>query len=186
MSEGRAKNLEEKYWQGETTLEEEKELRRLASERPDSMSPYLAELMSSTKEEIDQTAEKSLDQSFDDKFWSAAENDKTKIRRLNFTSSNFVRMAAAAVVVLALGFGLWYGLEEDRHRTTSVEIAEDTFENPEKAFEEARQALMFASAKLNQGAAPVKKIKKFHQAKLSVAGAASTEKDTIGNHESNK
>jgi len=181
MNETRIKKLEEKYWKGETSLEEEQELKRIAAENPDRLSPYLSELLASVKKEADDLAV-SLDASFDREFWSSLETKDAKVIGLRFRKHDFIRIAAAAVVVVAMGLGLWYGLEEQPTEMAQT-TKDDTYENPELAFKEAQKALAFASEKLSRGAEPVSKIKKFHQATLSVAGAAKIPNDTTRSHD---
>ena len=45
--------------------------------------------------------------------------------------------------------------------STMYASAEDTFEDPELAYQEMRKALLFASQKLNKGSAPLSELKKF-------------------------
>lgn len=184
MNEFSLKKLEEKYWQGETSLEEESRLKGAVKKNPEFFSPYLVDLFSSLESDSSEFSQ-TLDESFDEKFWSSVESKDSNVIRLNFKKYDFIRVAAAAVVVIAMGLGLWYGLEEG---STTADIPQsalldDTYESPEVAFEEAKKALSFASEKLNKGAAPIGKIKKFHQATMSVTGVTNISNDTTRNHE---
>jgi len=166
----RLKKLEEKYWQGETTLQEEGELRSAAQDSPDALSPEFVQIVVSLRNEGANSSSQ-LDGSFEAEFWAAVEQEeKPKIIRARFTPLEFVRYAAAAVVILCFGFGIWYAVEETQSGGLATSTQQREFESPEAAFEEAKKALSYASSKLNKAKKPVQKIEKFHQATLSVAG----------------
>jgi hypothetical protein len=171
MSDFRLKQLEEKYWQGETSLEEEGELKSAALMGDEALSPEFIELMTSISDEIDQSNVQ-LDDSFESEFWAAIEEkNDPKIVRGRFTPLEFVRYAAAAVVLLCFSFAIWYAVgDTDQAAVVASVQQEEQFESPEEAFEEAKQALSFASSKLNKAKKPIQNIEKFHQATLSVAG----------------
>lgn len=172
MNDFRIKRLEEKYWMGETSLEEERELKSLSKSNPDSLSPEFNQLVDSLSEQLD-NSEVRLDDSFDSEFWAAVEEkEDPKIIRGRFTTLEFVRYAAAAVVILCFSFAIWSALGETNQAGVVASInQEEQFESPEEAFEEAKQALSFASSKLNKAKKPIQKIEKFHQATLSIAGS---------------
>jgi hypothetical protein len=173
MNNMRLKLLEEKYWQGETSLEEENELKSAALNGEEGLSPEFTDLVKSLREDDEAP---SLDSSFDDAFWAAVnEKEDPKIIKRNFTPLHMVRYAAAAVVLLCFSAGIWYALAENDHsEAVATTVVESEFESPEAAFEEAKKALSFASAKMNKAKEPVQKIEKFHQATLSVAGMGTT------------
>lgn len=172
MNDRRIKILEEKYWRGETSLEEERELRSVSESRPDELSPEFVQLAASLRCESGASAQQ-LDDAFETEFWAAVEEvPDSKVVRGRFTPLHFVRYAAAAVVFLCFSFAIWYAVEEKSAAKQSLALVQSDgqFESPEKAFEEAKKALAFASSKLNKVKKPVRKIEKFHQATLSVAG----------------
>jgi len=171
MNSTKLKLLEEKYWRGDTTLEEEKVLKSAALNQDKALSADFIALTESLQAEID-SASASLDESFDTDFWAAVnEKENSKIIRGNFSPLHMVRYAAAAVILLCFSIGIWYSLaENEKSNTVATTAVEGDFESPEAAFEEAKKALSFASAKLNKAKEPVRKIEKFHQATLSVAG----------------
>ncbi|MCZ4408303.1 hypothetical protein O3Q51_05755 [Cryomorphaceae bacterium 1068] len=173
MSDFRLKQLEEKYWKGETSLEEERELKSAAIEGCEDLSPEFSELMAAISDEADKS-DVQLDDSFESDFWEAVEEkNDPKIVRGRFTPLEFVRYAAAAVVLLCFSFAIWYAVgDTDQAAVVASVQQEEQFESPEKAFEEAKQALSFASSKLNKAKKPVQNIEKFHQATLSVAGVS--------------
>jgi predicted RNase H-like HicB family nuclease len=181
MNDFRLKQLEEKYWQGETTLEEERELKSAAEKSPEALSPEFIQLVDSLKDEIENENVK-LDDSFESEFWEAVEEKKdSKIIRGRFTPLEFVRYAAAAVVIVCFSFAIWYAVGETSPEGAVASVnQQEQFESPEEAFEEAKKALTFASSKLNKAKKPLEKIEKFHQATMSVAGMSynKTNKDS--------
>lgn len=181
MNDLRIKKLELKYWQGETTLEEERELKSAARNMHEALSPEFVNLAGSIIDEAE-NASVQLDESFESEFWAAVEEkNDPKIIRGRFTPLEFVRYAAAAVVFLCFSFAIWYAVGETKQSGMTAAVnQEETLQSPEDAFEEAKQALSFASSKLNKAKEPVQKIEKFHQATLSVAGMSyhNTAKDS--------
>ena len=73
---------------------------------------------------------------------------KTQTRKL------YVRILSAAAVAL-----LCIGLFFTQQRTSKQDFIADTYTNPEEAAIAAEQALLFVSAKLNQGLSPLKTVK---------------------------
>lgn len=187
MNDERIKTLELKYWQGETSLEEERELKSYANSKSEALSSEFIQLMDSVGNEAE-NPDVQLDDSFESEFWEAVEGkDDPKIVRVKFTPLQFVRYAAAAVVLLCLSFGIWYALgETEQSGLTATVSQQEDFRSPEEAFEEAKQALSFASAKLNKAKKPVQKIEKFHQATLSVTGMKYTKTTKDSTNENNK
>jgi hypothetical protein len=181
MNELRLKRLEDKYWQGETTLEEERELKSLARTSPEALSPEFIQLVGSLSVESENPSVQ-LDDSFESEFWAEVEQkNDSKIIRGRFTPLEFVRYAAAAVVLLCFSFAIWYAVGEAEQAGVIASVnQEEQFESPEAAFKEAKQALSFASSKLNKAKKPIQNIEKFHQATLSVTGVSynKTSKDS--------
>ncbi|MGB6037090.1 MAG: hypothetical protein WBG42_12530 [Cryomorphaceae bacterium] len=187
MNDLKLKQLEEKYWQGETTLEEERELKSAARNNPEALSHEFIQLVASLNDEIENENIK-LDDSFETEFWEAvAEKEDPKIIRGRFTPLEFVRYAAAAVVIVCFSFAIWYAVEETSPEGAVASVSQqEQFESPEEAFEEAKKALTFASSKLNRVKKPLEKIEKFHQATMSVAGMSYNKTDKDSTNESDK
>lgn len=165
--------LELKYWAGETTLPEEEVLQRAARAGSEGLSADYKRLVGLA----DQSREAELDPAFEAEFWARVEGGKSSGARI-FTIAHFIRYAAVGIVLVALGLGMWDIISEDHLPATTkpvwegqlISAVEDTYESPEQAFEEAKKALLFASQKLNKGAAPVEEIKRFHTTKMSIIG----------------
>jgi hypothetical protein len=184
MSDSELYKLEAKYWSGESSLEEEERLKKAALEGTDALSAELVQILLASEE----SSAIELDANFEDEFWAKVEDGhSSKLIRHNFTPLQFFRYAAAALVILCFGAGIWYSLLQQGNSSVEAQTAAvEEFESPEEAFEEAKRALSFASEKLNKAKKPVRKIEKFHQATLSVAGMSNKESKSISNDENNK
>jgi hypothetical protein len=130
-------NLLEKYWNAETSLEEEK---RLLEEMTGSDSPEAGYFTMIAK----------------------ARQEKSKLTPIDLKSYTqpaiggqvavvlplyrWIASAAAILIFIVAGMGLW---NYSQQVTQPVQIAE-TFDDPYEAYEEVREALAFVSSKLNK------------------------------------
>lgn len=162
--------LEAKYWQGESTLEEEAALRKAAQAGEPALSAVLINALKS----IDAAGHATLDDGFEEDFWAKVEAAESSPQGggLVFTLASFMRYAAAAAIVVALGLTVMHLLKSDEEVPATVVTAEsaDTYTDPEEAFKAATEALGLASAKLNEAQQPVKEIKRFYQSKAAITG----------------
>lgn len=162
------KNLEEKYWAGETNLIEDSAIEQAIKESPEVFSPELVSVFKAKAVVTDM----SLGNEFENEFWDKVDNQG---KSQGFTFHHFMRYAAVGIVILGLAYIFTLLIQTDESTSPSqvaeIEIVEDTYESPEEAFEEAKKALMMASGKLNKGQEKIKEIKRFHEAKLTVMGA---------------
>lgn len=138
-----------KYEQGLTSLKEEHELRAFF-QREDVPLHLLAQKKYFVF--LDEAAmEEPADPGFEDRILAAiAKTEKPqsrgRVRRLIVVGS------MAASLALLIGFGLFYQPEKQ---------FEDTYENPELAYLEARDALMKVSKGLNAGEEEISKVEMF-------------------------
>ncbi len=161
MDLDRIEKLLAKYWECETSVEEEKELKRFFNEEqvPDkwkSLKPLFEYY-----EQEKKTGK--LDGLFDEKVLAQIEPKASikspgKMRKLFY---DMARVAAVAVIVVVAG----YFLRED-YKTTSAELG--TFEDPKEAFEETKKALMMISKNFNKGRKEAKKVSVFNDAQQKV------------------
>lgn len=162
--------LEAKYWQGNTTLEEEAALRKAAL----AGEPALSAVLVSAIKSIDTAGNAKLDQGFEADFWAQAEaaDSGPQSDDLVFKLASFMRYAAAAAIVVALGLTVFHLLKSNEEMPAPVATMEavDTYSDPEEAFQAAAEALGIASAKLNEAQQPVKEIRRFHQSKAAITG----------------
>lgn len=168
MDSNRLKYLEKRYWSGDTTLDEEREILEGVKSGVPGASDELVSLFG----ELAQSKEQMLDADFDADFWQIANDDKSIGGSRIFTLSLFMRYAAVGIILVGLSFALWDIILKDEPANTvaQTEMATDTFDDPQKAFEETKRALMFASEKLNKGKEPMKEIKRFYTTKMSITG----------------
>lgn len=131
-------NLLEKYWNAETTPQEEQQLLEQLSGKTGPDATYFTMLSEARKQKSTLTIH--------------------DIRRHNEKLSStmqgpavipiyrWIASAAAILVFVVAGLGLW---NYSRQVTEPVQMAE-TFDDPYEAYEEVREALAFVSAKLNK------------------------------------
>lgn len=164
---------EEKYWRGETTLEEEEVLRRAAARKDPALSAELVSAFSLLTRE----AEERLGDDFDEAFWQKA-GEKRGVGGKVFPLHLIMRYAAAAAVLALMVAGVYSYFDARPESGPQTALAEeDTFDDPEEAMEAVLEALNFASEKLNQGKAPAREIKRFHHTKMTVMGKAVREEN---------
>ena len=164
------KELERKYWEAETTPEEEAILRQAAVEVPHCLSPAFLALADYALEEMP-----GLDDSFDEAILHQI-NQKKPVFQLIWKS------AAAAAIAIALGIAAWTYLPglQPVHNQPLADSSADTYEDPQKALEEAKQALNFASAAFRKGIQPIENIQKFSETKQIISQKIiSTSNDSI-------
>ena len=174
MSHKEIKKLEEKYWLGETSLEEERRLKDAIRNFPDSLSKSLIDTLQIVEEQKTGMDELKLGDDFDTEFWDSVGQADPKIKTFKIKPLHFVRYAAAAIILIGFSFGIWYAINETsvEQASTPISSTQDSFNSPEEAFEEAKRALSFASSKRNRAEEEAKKINRFHQATMSVTGGS--------------
>lgn len=147
-----------KYWNCETTLEEEKQLH--AYFRNNSVPESLKETAVLFRYFEDQRARDLRDASFNSRVINAIRKPK----RLTGTwLYNSMRMAAGIVVLV---LAVWLIRMEVR-KTTPVEMA-DTYDNPKMAFEETKKALLMISKSFGTAEEQAKKINLFNEAQQEI------------------
>lgn len=129
--------LLEKYWNGETSLEEEARLMEDMSGSNSSDAAYFKMIAAMRQDKsrltLDQIKEHTPQQS------PAASPRVMPLYRL-------IASAAAILLFAAVSAGLW---NYTQSVTQPVQMAE-TYEDPYEAYQEVREALAFMSAKLNK------------------------------------
>jgi|GEM_PF-1063421 hypothetical protein len=161
--------LIDKFWQGESSLKEEKVLEEyflysehVPAEFADAERYFLVRRERSQNGALPADFESNLL----DKIDESESRGKGKIVNLTFAWK-----AAAAMIILALTAGLWYQLQDN---DTSGQLAgtestvDDTYEDPRAAFEATKEALFMMSSKFNEGSSEMMKIKKFDQAQNKI------------------
>ncbi len=157
------KYLENKYWKGETTIDEEAMLQEAVTMNPEYASPSLKAVFgySSNLKEV------KLPEQFEADFWNRVDEESGTAKVIPFRVDAFIRYAAVGIILLALSFSIGHFLmnNDDHTHTMSSSLAttEDTYQNPKEAFEEAKKALLYASVQMKKGTSKVNELKRLDQ-----------------------
>jgi hypothetical protein len=159
MDSNRINELLSKYWNCETSLEEEAELRDHF--KSDNIPDELRETAPLFRY-FEENKKKSLnDVSFDREVWEKIQTPKRgQMAKLVY---NTMRIAAGLTVVLA---ATWFIRNEIRS-TTPPEVV-DTYDDPKMAFEETKKALMMISKSFGTAEEEAKKINLFNEAQEEI------------------
>ncbi|MEZ4980653.1 MAG: hypothetical protein R2769_03515 [Saprospiraceae bacterium] len=145
MESNKITALLEKYFEGQTSLEEEKQLRDFFSKEniPEHLLPYKGLF---NYFEVEQEA--SLSENFDEKILEKIQKSEmvTGIRRMNFT---WVRVAA--MLAIAIGGLFLVKNFNTKSQDNTIDWSKYEAQTPEEAYEETIKALAVVSKKLNAG-----------------------------------
>jgi hypothetical protein len=154
-------DLLRKYWNCETSLEEEKQLREYFG--GDDIPEQLKETANMFRY-FEEAKKKSLsDLAFDDQVMRKVNPRQGQIRRLMYNS---MRIAAGLLVVVA---ATWFIRTEVR-QTIPQEMV-DTYDDPELAFEETKKALLMISKSFGTAEQQTRKINMFNEAQEEIQRA---------------
>jgi hypothetical protein len=167
MDSNEIKTLLEKYWNCETSLEEEQQLRAyFRGEVPQAMSET-AELFRYFEQQQKVTVS--------GKDFDAEVKKKIKEHRPAGKSVkmyfNYARIAAGVLVMVAAG----YFVRLEVRKAYPPEM-EDTFSDPRVALEETKKALMMISNSFNKAHKEAAKIEMFNEAEEKIKGKPVEEK----------
>jgi hypothetical protein len=109
----------------------------------------------------------SLDAKFDEEILEKISQHKApKVRKINMSFQNYMRVAAAILVVLAASFvfrmEVWKGEEKPKM------LLVDTYQTPEEAFEETKRAFQLIAAKMNEGRKQAQKMTILNEAEEKI------------------
>lgn len=164
--------LLEKYWNCETSLEEEKELRDYfgGAGIPDQLKET-SELFRYFEAE----KKKSLNESFDAAVTKQIrQRQGGKIIKM-FSLVQISRIAAGVLVVVA---ATYFIRQEVRKAYPEPVAMEDTYTDPKIAFEETKKALMMISKSFGKAKGEAGKIKMFNEAEKKIQGKETEEEKT--------
>jgi hypothetical protein len=162
--------LLEKYWMAETSLEEEQQLRAFfqSNEIPESMKAT-AEMFRF----FDAEKNKSLTENFEPAVTKQLRKRQGgKVISMSFT--NIARIAAGILVVVAAT----YFIREEVRKSYPQEL-QDTYSDPELAFEETKKALMMISNSFGKAKHEAGKMKVFNDAEKKIQNKEEAEKVII-------
>lgn len=147
-----------KYWDGETSLEEEQQLKMYFR---NASVPEQHKEAAVLFRYFDQHKNKSLtDASFDEKVLRKIKRPGKTVSLLIYNSMRI----AAGIIVLVLA--VWLVRTEVR-KATPVEMA-DTYDDPKMAFEETKKALLMISKSFGTAEEQAKKINLFNEAQKDI------------------
>lgn len=157
------RELVEKYWDGDTTLEEEEQLRDYFSH--EDAPADLKKEAALFRYYQTQTRFRKLDAQFDEQLTRQIERRQGQQKWLVYQP--LLRIAAAVVLVVAITL---------LFKTTGVgptdEVAqvstEDTYEDPRLAYKQTKEALLLVSSLMNEGTQHIEELESFSEAQETV------------------
>lgn len=160
MDSNRIEELLKKYWECETSLEEEEELKACFGD--ESLEEQFRE--ASLFRYFNEQRERSLrDVRFDHEMLSGIRPvPKGKLRKIWY---NGLRIAAGVIVLVT---AVWLVRNEIR-RSTPTELV-DTYNDPQLAFEETKKALLMISRSFGTAEEQARKINYFNEARQQIQG----------------
>jgi lipase chaperone LimK len=168
MDSKQIQHLLEKYWNCETTLEEEQSLRDYfqSSEGPDSMkeTAELFRYFGSEKNKL-------LSENFNDVVTKQIrQRQGTKVISM-VSWVQVARVAAGILVVIVAG----YFIRQEIRKSYPSEVA-DTYSDPKLAFEETKKALQMISKSFGKAKQEATRINMFNEAEKKIQGKNIEEK----------
>lgn len=149
------RRLLEKFYRGESTLEEERMLQQYFASTPvpEELIPD-KELFEAFGEGADQVE---VPEDLNGKILSSInrlEKKETRTRRISIYSLS--GLAAGLLVMIAVYL---FFLRDDNRSLIASNQMTDTYEDPMQAYEEAKKALVYVSNKLNTGTSELEQVK---------------------------
>lgn len=168
MDSEKCKELLEKYWACETSLEEEEQLREYfrRQELPDSVQEA-ATLFRYFDEQKIRKVEPHFEHTVLQRIKKTSQATTGKMRNFFYST---MRMAAGVAVLLA---AIYFVRQEIRRDDTLA--VEDTYTDPQQAFEETKKALLMISKGFGNAEQQAKKINAFNEAQEKIQDPATNE-----------
>jgi hypothetical protein len=172
MDYDRINILLEKYWECETSLEEEKELRAFFATNQEgpwakeaALFRYFEETRNSGK----------LGEFFDHRILEEITKQE-KIQGKGKTRSLWMNIGKVAAVIIILVSAVTVSVIDFNEKKAVISEI-DTFDDPKKAFEETKRTLMLISQSMGSGKKQVEKIKIFNEAQETIKNDVEPEFD---------
>lgn len=170
--------LLEKYWNAETSLEEEQALRSYFN------GPGVPEQLKETAELFrffEGERLRALDSDFDNTVMRSVKKTERKAKVLSMDRwVQVARIAAGVAVVVIAG----YFVRNEIRKTEQQAQVVDTFSDPKEALEETKKALMLISKSFGKAKAGAGKINMFNEAEEKISGK--DKKETVENSNEEK
>ena len=154
MDYNNIKQILEKYWEGETSLQEENLLHEYFNS--DDVVEELKDVQPMFQYfKVEQTA-RIENPKFDEELLAQLEETVVKpMRVVNYRRNRIIRLvaSAAAIVLIAFsGYFVYQQMDNDEHRVAEKTLQlEDLTEEERLAYEQTKAALAYVSSKLNRG-----------------------------------
>lgn len=163
MEYSNIRELLEKYWECETSLGEEAQLREFYAHHKGELPPDLREA-APLFQYYQATEEDTMPELFTDKPapWEAA-----VITRPFWHS--WMKYAAVLLMAAGLGYSV-FSFQQRRDDPQEVYAMRDTFSDPQLAYQETQRALHILSKNLNKGKEQMEKLSYFHEATEMIQG----------------
>jgi len=165
MDSNRIEELLKKYWECETSLEEEQ---MLVDYFNSGAVPQQFKETSVLFQYFQHQKKKSLSDSFDG--YSVTKTEEKKKNRQSSWVYNSLRIAAGIAVLM---IAIWFVRSEIR-KTIPQEMV-DTYDDPQLAFEETKKALLIISKGFGTAEEQAKKINLFNEAQQQIEGKSNEE-----------
>jgi hypothetical protein len=149
MELDKIENILEKYFQGETTIAEEKELKEYFS------SPNVAQHLEQY-------------QPIFGYFSQVKQQKSTQEIPLQSKKRNVAWLSIAASVVVLLGIGTYFFMSEKNAAPVVAQSELGTYDNPEEALKATQKALALLSNNVNVGIESVQYINEYEQSKNKI------------------
>jgi hypothetical protein len=149
MELNKIENILEKYFQGETTIAEENELKEYFS------SPDVAQHLEQYKPLFGY-------------FSQVKEQKSTQEIPLQTKKRNVAWLSIAASFVVLLGIGTYFFVSEKNETSVAAQSELGTYDNPEEALAATQKALSLLSSNVNVGIESVQYIKEYEQSKNKI------------------
>jgi len=171
MDSKRIDTLLEKYWDCKTSLEEEEEIREYFAANESSGKRNEGELFRYFNLE----KKKEMDTSFESELLEKLQEAQPEGSRQVWMKPWYTQIARIAAIII-VGISIVFIVEKNRIQDNEEVIAsslleKDTYEDPEKAYEETVKALRIISAQLNEGKRQTMKLAIFNEAEETVKGS---------------
>ena len=158
------RELVEKYWEGETSLEEEAQLKRYFQE--EAVPADLKKEATLFRYYQSNTRFRTLDNQFDEQLTQRIEQKQAKQRWLTFRPALQIAAAVVFVIFATLLFRAEWNNPTTEH--SIVAAVEDTYEDPQLAYEQTKEALLLVSSLMNEGTQHIQELETFSEAQETV------------------
>ncbi len=150
--------LLEKFYNGDTTLEEEGLLRDYFMNEPVDQE-FIAD-KDIFLYQIRENQDKEAIPDISDEIWNKLQVDRTDNNMINNKIVYFYLRIAASILVIIGSFFLIKNQVFDKNNEMQFS---DTYDNPELAYQQAKETLLYVSAMLNSGTEHLEPIKKIDE-----------------------